>query len=129
MLRKTTAAALVIVLMLAVAACGGGGSSSSPVERFIANHGDEIMEELLDSMGGYGRAYIEAGAGNNEIVLTFHLNYYLGESGIEVLFDMMDDMFEYLADVIADEMGVNRLSLTVRFYDVEQNFGQYSYTI
>ena len=129
MLKKLSILALVVLLAFAVVACGGGdsGAAADPIAAFLAEYGDDLTAEIMEDLGGGGSAELEAGSGNNELVLTLRLEDNLGDGRIEMLFDILGSEFEFIAEELAEDIGVDSVRLTVRLYDSDGNSGSRSF--
>ena len=122
-MKKVLVLMLGLLLIAGLVACGG---TNSPVEEFLSEYGDELQDELAAIMGNAGRVEVAAGRGN-EMVFSFHFETIADAGELKAALDALEPVFETLAGEIQEELELDSIRLTVRFYDtdggtIERNF-------
>jgi len=125
MKKKVSVLLLAVLFVFGLAACGGG-NASNPVADFLAEYGDELHEEFDMLMGGDGNVTLTAGTGN-EMIFTFRFNETLDAENLELILDMLGSTFEFLAAEFQEEIELDSMRMTVRFYDADNNRAERSF--
>ena len=94
--------------------------SGSAVADFLAEYGDELREELEMLSLEDTRIEILAGTGN-EIIFVFHFDDVEDADVLEVAFDMTIPVFQMLTDMFQEELEVDSMRVTVRYFDAGGN--------
>lgn len=145
MMKKLLVLLFALALVFTFAACGNGdngadeyengdvyengAAANSAVADFLAEHGDEIRgmtDAMTGAMGADGRVELEAGSGN-ELVYRFIYGSEF-DFDVEGMGDMlaetlstMGSFFEMLAETFRDELELEYMRITVRYYDHAEN--------
>jgi hypothetical protein len=94
--------------------------SATLIQDFIDEHYDELQEAsvpLLSTMGD--GASVEFAADDYEFIYIYHYGDFPSEGlvGIlELVLDASDGIYAMLADELARDIGLDRLTVTVRYY-------------
>jgi len=134
MMKKLLALLFIATLVLTFAACGNGdngadengtaaGATNSVIEDFLVENSADISamaEAMTGDMGTDGRVEIVAGTGN-ELIYKF---IYGSDFDFEGMEDMlgesllaMGSFFEMMAESFRDELELEYMRITVRYYD------------
>lgn len=146
MMKKLLVLLIALALVFTFAACGNGdngaddeyengaengteatGPANSAIEDFLNEHGDDIRamtDTMTGDMGADGRVELVAGTGN-ELIYRFIYGSDFDFDGVEDLLGetlaAMGSFFEMLADTFRDELELDSMRITVRYYDHAEN--------
>ena len=100
--------------------------SSALIQSFINDNRTDLLEmsePLLATMGS--GATVDFAAADGEFIYIYTYGDFPSEGLVEILefvLDASESLYEMLADEFAREIGLDSLTLTVRYYDENGNF-------
>jgi hypothetical protein len=125
MLKKVLVIALCMMLALVFMT---GCTDSDPVQTFIDDNREQLATAstpLLATMGEGATVDFESGDNGYEFIYIYTYGDFPEEGLLEILEAILDAselVYEMLADEFAGEIGVDTLTITVRYYDADGDF-------